>query len=80
MIVPPGILIGFLKDRELSSSKIGPLVNYNLFRISEIRKIPLRTSDLGRRINADIEVALQELYGGMELPRAKFLLRITNGL
>jgi hypothetical protein len=31
-------------------------------------------------INADIEIALEELYGGMELPRGKLLLRIDDGL
>jgi hypothetical protein len=80
MIVPPGVLIGRLKERELRSSKIGTQTNYFLFRIPEIRKIPSLTADLGRRVNVDIEVALEGLYGGMELPCAKFLLRIDDGL
>jgi hypothetical protein len=80
MIVPPGTSIGFLNERELRSPKIGTMVNYFLFRIPQIREIPILTTDLGRRVNADIEVALEDLYGGMELPRAKFLLRITDGL
>lgn len=80
MIVPPGVLIGLLKERELRSSKIGTQTNYYLFRIPEIRKIPSLTADLYRRVNANIEVALEELYGGMELPGAKFLLRFDDGL
>lgn len=80
MIVPAGTLIGRLKERELRSPKIGTQTNYYLFRIPQIRKIPLLTSDLGRRVNADIDVALEDLYGGMELPSGKFSLRIDDGL
>ena len=80
MIVPPGVLIGRLNERQLKSSKIGTQINYYLFRIPEIRKIPLLTLDLGRRVNAEIEVTLAELYGGMDLPFVKFALRIDDGL
>lgn len=80
MIVPPGILIGRLKERELRSAKIGAQTNYYLFHIPQIREIPILTADLGKRVNAEIKIALEELYGGMELPRGKFLLRIDDGL
>ncbi len=80
-IVPPHVVTGYLPGgRELKSLRIGTETNYYLFKIPMIRDIPGLTRNLGRRINEEIERMLEELYGGMELPCAKFPLRIDDGL
>jgi len=59
---------------------IGTEISYYLFRIPRIGQIPALALDLSRRLNAEIEASLENLYGGMELPAKKFRLRIDQGL
>jgi hypothetical protein len=80
-IVPPGVVTGFFADgRELKSTRIGHETSYYLFRIPRIREISDLTVDLGRRISLEIDTIIENLYSGMDLPRAKFRLRIDDGL
>ena len=82
-IIPPDSFVGYLGDekRELRSGKrIGTETSYYLFQIPRIRQIPTITLDLTRRLNAEIDTLVDDLYGGMELPRGKFRLRIDEGL
>lgn len=79
-IVPPKVVIGYMNERELKSSRIGTQTSFYFFTIPMIKDIPRLTTDIGRRLNAEIEHKLEEIYGDMELPQAKFALRLDNGL
>lgn len=80
-IVPAGVVTGIFGDgRELKSSRVGHAVSYYLFKIPRIREIPDLTLDLGQRISNEIDDIIEKLYSGMDLPRAKFRLRIDEGL
>ncbi len=78
-ICPPGSLIA-RKPSELRGSGIGSALGSILYHPDFFQKLRLLSLHMGGLVNADIEDLLQELYGGMDLPAAKFKLRIDNGL
>jgi len=79
-IVPQNVVIGNNNVKELKSARIGIETSYYLFTIPMIKETLDVAINLGRRMNDEIEVVLDDLYGGMELPNAKFSLRIDEGL
>ncbi|WP_343726643.1 hypothetical protein [Burkholderia seminalis] len=79
-IVPPGVSTGIMNGRPLISESIGTETAFYLFTIPMIQRIPRLVVSLGERIQAEIDRMIGELYDGMELPNAKFPLRIDEGL
>lgn len=69
-----------MNGRPLISESIGTETAFYLFTIPMIRSIPNLVTSLGARISAEIDRVIGDLYGGMELPNAKFPLRIDEGL
>lgn len=76
LIVPPGVAFGGPKP----SSQVGFAIKTYWLKPSQIPLFRNTCADLGKRLLAAIEESLEQLYGGMELPNAKFPLRFDDGL
>jgi len=76
-IVPPGPS-RFLKGAQ--SDHVGYAVAGYLFTLSQVRIFQQHTSELGQCLHKEVEVLLNTLYGGMELPKSAFDLRLNEGL
>ena len=76
VIVPPGVAFG----GDNPSSKVGFGIKSYWFKPSQVPLFRDTCADLGKRLLAAIEDLLEVLYGGMELPNARFPLRFDNGL
>jgi len=79
-IVPPNIPLVFGKQRELKSIGISTQVSTKFFEIDFFKIVKETNLNLGRRVQAEIDNLLIELYGDMQLPNKEFLLRIDEGL
>lgn len=81
-IVPAGIELRPKLSGQLTpvSSEIGFEVQTYTFGIQHISKLGSMIGDVGKRMLSEIERLLQDLYGGMDLPRRKFPLRVDEGL
>ena len=81
IVVPPNVVIGRTeKGVELKSSKVGVQVSYYLWQPNAFKDVRDAILDLGSRLQTEIEELQAHLYSGMELPNAKFTIRIDEGL
>jgi hypothetical protein len=78
-ICPAGSLLGS-EPLELRSAGLGSAINFRMYPPSFLAGLHDASSHLLGLLSADIQALLDELFGGMELPAAKFKLRIDNGL
>jgi hypothetical protein len=79
-IVPPNVPLVIDDGKELKSQEISTRVSYTLFEI-DFFKIARETNlDLGRRMQAEIDKMIIDLYGNMQLPNEAFNLRVDEGL
>ncbi len=80
LIVPKGVAFGKINGKDLKFSKTGTAIN-NTFqpvaKFSEYLKLIIFNE---KRIKSDIDKLTNELYGGMDLPRKSFDLKIDEGL
>jgi hypothetical protein len=80
LIVPPNVPFVVHEGKERKSSKIGTKVSFILFGL-DFFKIARETNlDIGRRIQAEIDKLIIDLYENMELPNKAFSLRVDEGL
>jgi hypothetical protein len=79
-IVPSNVPIGIYGDKELKSPEISTQVNYTLFEIDFFKIVKETNLDIGRRIQAEIDKLIIDLYENMDLPNEAFDLRIDEGL
>jgi len=80
MIVPPGVLIGKWKGKELKSNSIGVQTSFYLFPVAFFQNVWNTAADLNKRLSDEIDAQVEQLYGGMELPTGAFRIRIDAGL
>ena len=80
LIVPPNIPLVFDEGNELKSQEISTQVNYKLFEPVFFKIVRETNLDLGRRIQAEIDKMIIDLYGNMQLPNEAFNLRVDEGL
>lgn len=75
-IIPPGVV---LFRQEIAQGTSWELTTFSLppHSIGELRNTCV---DLQRRLQQRITILIDELYGGMDLPRAKFRVRFDEGL
>jgi hypothetical protein len=76
VIVPPRVAFGGPNP----SAKVGFGIKSYWFKPNQVLLFRDTCADLGKRLLTAIEEQLEQLYGGMELPNAKFQLRFDNGL
>ena len=80
LIVPPGVSVGKYKDKEIINQGVGTMTNNNFYPIEKFYKLQDLIKYNSDRINRDINEMTEKLYGGMELPKQKFELKINEGL
>ena len=80
LIVPPNVPLVFDEGDGLKSPEISTQVNYKLFEIDFFKIVRETNLDLGRRIHAEIDKMITDLYGNMQLPNEAFNLRVDEGL
>nr|NJM02160.1 hypothetical protein [Desulfobacula sp.] len=79
-IVPPNVPLVIDEGRELKSPEISTQVSYMLFEIDFFKIVRETNLDLGRRMQAEIDKMIIDLYGNMQLPNEAFNLRVDEGL
>lgn len=79
-IVPPNIPLGIDGGKELKSPEIGTQVSNTLFEIDFFKIVRETNLDIGRRLQAEIDKLIIDLYENMELPNGVFNLRVDEGL
>ncbi|MCM2284283.1 MAG: hypothetical protein NDI81_05855 [Desulfobacula sp.] len=79
-IVPPNVPLVIDEGRELKSPEISTQVSYILFEIDFFKIVRETNLDLGRRMQAEIDKMIIDLYGNMQLPNEAFNLRVDEGL
>lgn len=80
MIVPPGIEMGGKSKKPIISDHIGVQTTFYYYARSFFKDSYALCLFQGSRISVEIDVLLEELYGGMELPNAPFEIKMDNGL
>jgi len=79
-IVPPNVPLVIDEEKELKSPEISTSVSYTLFEIDFFKIVRETNLDLGRRMQAEIDKMIIDLYGNMQLPNEAFNLRVDEGL
>jgi len=79
-IVPAGCEIGKDGDKPLVSDYIGVQISMQYFPRPMFERIHNLCVFQGSRINDEIDLLVEELYEGMELPARPFKIRIDDGL
>jgi hypothetical protein len=79
-IIPPGYLAATHDGKDFRSEEVGVQVESYYIEIPFFRTALKTASDLGRRLESEIDLMIRELYGGMELPSRPFELRVDEGL
>jgi hypothetical protein len=80
MIVPPNIPLMTHGGQEWKNPEIGTEVSYKLFAPDYFELVRETNTDIGRRMRAEIDKLIINLYGNMELPNREFSLRVDEGL
>jgi hypothetical protein len=63
-----------------TTNKVGYAIRGYIFTYNEIQIIADLSYDLARRLHAEVERLIDDLYEGMELPAKEFWLRLDDGL
>lgn len=79
-VVPPNVSLVIDGGKELKSPEISTQVSYKLFEIDFFNIVRETNLDIGRRIQAEIDKLIFDLYANMELPNEAFNLRVDEGL
>ena len=79
IIVPPGVKTGPDGDDQIVSDFIG-VTTMHYFPRPMFEKTYNLCLYQGTRINTEIDILIDRLYRGMELPNAPFKIRINDGL
>lgn len=78
-IVPPDFLIFRGRGEELKSAYISTQVSLYLFPVDFFVQVRKTILDLGSQLQGKIDLLIEELYSGMDLPRRPFTIRIDEG-
>ena len=79
-IYPTGVRLKFQPESVPPLGKIGFSIDTYLLASRDLQFLGNMFDDLQRRMMAEIEVLIEKLFGGMELPNKEFPLRINEGL
>lgn len=79
-IVPQNVPLVIDEGKELKSPEISTQVSYKLFELGFFEIVRETNLDLGRRMHAEINKMVIDLYENMQLPNDVFNLRIDEGL
>ena len=79
-IVPPGITVGKDGEKQIVSEFISVKTTMDYFSRPMFEKTHSLCMFQGTRINTAIDVLLEDLYKGMDLPNVAFKIRMDNGL
>lgn len=79
-IVPPNVPLVVDGGKELKSPEISTQVSYTLFEIDFFKIVRETNLDLGRRMQAEIDKLIIDLYANMQLPNEAFDLKVDEGL
>ena len=79
-IVPPNVPLVIDGGKELKSPRISTQVTYTLFEIDFFKIVRETNLDIGRRMQAEIDKLIIDLYTNMQLPNEAFNLRVDEGL
>lgn len=80
MIVPPGVEVGRKSKNPIVSNHIAVQTSLYAYRKLFFEEAYSLCQFQGSRISDEIDILLEELYAGMELPHAPFKIKIDNGL
>jgi hypothetical protein len=79
-IIPQGYSAGKWKGKELTSESIGTQTAYYLYPVEFFPRVWETATNLSRRLDADIDRLVADLYGGMSLPARPFSITFDDGL
>ena len=79
-VIPPGYSMGEWEGQRVSSEEVSVSVNIIGYKIDFFKEVLLTARNLNDHLTEEIHRLTEVLYGGMELPRAPFRLKIDEGL